>query len=74
MSDSQDYFTPESSNRASSMHSVPVSVPPLNKTIRRPRLNEKVIRNLVARRYGSLHDFSRVVARWCDISRATGLH
>ena len=30
--------------------------------------------NLLARRYGSLHDFSKVVARWCDIARATGVH
>ena len=29
---------------------------------------------LLARRYGSLHDFSKVVARWCDIERATGVH
>ena len=28
----------------------------------------------MARRYGSLDDFSQVVARWCDISRATGVH
>ena len=48
--------------------------PPLIKCVRRPRLQRKMVLNLVARRYGSLHDFSRVVARWCDISRATGLH
>ena len=48
--------------------------PLLNKTVRRPRLNEKALRNLVARRYGSLDDFSQVVARWCDIGRATGVH
>ena len=28
----------------------------------------------MARRYGSLDDFSRVAARWGDIGRATGLH
>ena len=33
-----------------------------------------MIMNLLARRYGSLHDFSKVVARWCDIERATGIH
>ena len=33
-----------------------------------------MIKNLLARRYGSLEDFSQVVGRWCDISRATGLH
>ena len=46
----------------------------LTKCIRRPKLDRKMIRNLLARRYGSLGDFSRVVARWCDISRATGVH
>lgn len=33
-----------------------------------------MLKNLLARRYGSLHDFSKVVARWCDISKATGVH
>ena len=33
-----------------------------------------MVKNLVARRYGSLHDFSKVVARWCEISKATGMH
>ena len=46
----------------------------LNKTIRRPKLGEKEVKNLLARRYGSLTDFSQVVARWCDIARATGVH
>ena len=62
-------------------HSQEVSLPPwvsnravLNKTIRRPKLGEKEVKNLLARRYGSLTDFSQVVARWCDIARATGVH
>ena len=37
-------------------------------------MNKKMLKNLLARRYGSLHDFSKVVARWCDISKATGVH
>ena len=45
----------------------------LSKGIRRPRMDLKQLRNLLARRYGSLHDFSCVVARWCDIGRATGV-
>ena len=49
------------------------SKPLLNKCVRRPRFTEKMVKNLLARRYGSTHDFSKVVARWCDISRATGI-
>ena len=49
-------------------------LPQLTKSIRRPWLKTSMIRNLVARRYGSLHDFSKIVARWCDIGRATGVN
>ena len=75
MSSSPDYFTPPShSVSEGESGSTDSSAPQLNKSIRRPRLQEKMVKNLIARRYGSLHDFSRVVARWCDISRATGLN
>ena len=49
-------------------------LPDLTKRVVRPRLTEKMVNNLLARRYGSLHDFSKVVARWCDISKATGIN
>ena len=76
MTSSEEYFTPNQSSPDSSAiaTSTSISRPVLNKCIRRPRLERKMIRNLLARRYGSLHDFSKVVARWCDISRATGVH
>ena len=86
MTSSEDYFTPNISSidiegeNLSSEQEPPSSSatarvrPSLNKCIRRPRLERKMIRNLLARRYGSLHDFSKVVARWCDIARATGVH
>ena len=75
MSDSQEYYTPAERSSAEVGSSTTSSREPvLNKTIRRPRFTEKIVLNLVARRYGSLHDFSTVVARWCDISRATGVH
>ena len=62
MSDSQSYFTPpshsfDSSNDTSTASNIR---PLLNKGVRRPRLSEKMVKNLVARRYGSLHDFSQV--------------
>ena len=76
MTSSQDYFTPpcESSPSQEVSRSAASRPPVLNKCIRRPRLDRKMIANLLARRYGSLTDFSKVVARYCDISRATGLH
>ena len=45
----------------------------LFRRFRRPNLSKKMMHTLLARRYGSLTDFSRVVARWCDIARATGI-
>ena len=76
MSDSQDYYTPveQLSEEEVSRSTGSKRAPLLNKSVRRPRLNEKMVKNLLARRYGSLHDFSKVVARWCDIRRATGVH
>ena len=73
MSSSQSYYTPlsQSSEEGESTSS---SKPLLNKCVRRQRLNEKMIKTLLARRYGSLTDFSQVVTRWCDISRSTGVH
>ena len=75
MTDSQDYFTPVSHlSEEEAAGSTASEAPLLTKSVRRPRLTERMVNNLVARRYGSLHDFSKVVARWCDISRATGIH
>ena len=75
MSDSQDYFTPVSQlSEEEASRSTASKAPLLNKSVRRQRLNEKMIKNLLARRYGSLHDFSKIVTRWCDICRATGVH
>ena len=31
------------------------------------------MKHLLARRYGSITDFSRIIARICDISKATGI-
>ena len=73
MTSLEEYFTPVQSSsidRTSASYRFPI----LNKCIRRPKLQPKMIRNLLARRYGSLHDFSKVVARWCDIAKATGVH
>ena len=33
-----------------------------------------MVLHLLARRYGSITDFSRVAMRWCDIARVTGVH
>ena len=74
-SSSQDYFTPESHSASEGRsRSTTASYPLLTKSIRRPRLQEKMVKNLLARRYGSLHDFSKVIARWSDIAKATGVH
>ena len=72
-SESAEYFTPEQGS-SESFSTSSSKLPQLTKCVRRPKLNRKMVMNLLARRYGSLHDFSQVVARWCDISRATGVH
>ena len=66
-SSANSYSAPSYSSGAST------KVPVLNKGVKRPRLKEKHVLTLVARRYGSLTDFSKVVARYCDIARATGV-
>ena len=73
MSSSQSYYTPASLSSAEG-ESTSSSKPLLTKCVRRQRLTEKMVKNLLARRYGSLTDFSQVVRRWCDISRATGMN
>lgn len=37
------------------------------------RLTERQVMHIIARRYGSLTDYSAVIARVCDISKATGI-
>ena len=75
MSSSDAYFTPASASAASEATSSAASTAPIIlKRLRRPTLSKAVVLHLVARRYGSITDFSQIVARLCDMSRATGIH
>ena len=46
---------------------------PLVRRVKRPRLSEKQVMHVLLRRYGSLTDFSNVIATYASISRATGI-
>ena len=75
MSSSSNYFTPVNQSSVTSNDESTESRPTkLTKYIRRPRLSKAQVQHLIARRYGSLHDFSQVVATYATISRATGIH
>ena len=64
MSSSGNYFTPESGSSEANPDSSAETNDPvvLTARIRRRRLSKGEVKHLLARRYGSLTDFSQVVA------------
>ena len=70
-----DSSTPADSESAvTSRTSASYRNPPLTRGLKRPRMNEKMIKHLVARRYGALDDFSQIIAGWGEISKQTGVN
>ena len=57
--------------RASSIFNPPAALTSYN---HRGRLSNWQLRDVLVRRFGSLHDFSQVIASYAVISRATGLN
>ena len=75
MSATSSDLTPASSSEEASRTTDATQAPVhLTSYIRRSRLSRPQVMHLIARRYGSLHDFSQVVARYSTISTATGIH